>query len=172
MGNLWARLEEGTMKTVFKAGIAAALACAGIARSLPPLRREHPGGHPRVHRRAQRQLRDRSVRQLDCNFRPSVRGAKAGKYAATVRRFGLDVGISGQQTLVWGVLAPTRRVSPATSPAPMWAPPANAAVGLGVGSQCACGGLAQLLHPAPVSVEGGTGLNVGLTVSDLTLTAR
>ena len=160
------------MKTVFKAGIAAALACAGIAFAAPASAANIQVGTLVCTVAPNVSFVIGSGRQLDCNFRPSVRGAKAGKYAGTVRRFGLDVGISGQQTLVWGVLAPTRRVSPGDLAGTYVGATANAAVGLGVGANALVGGSRNSFTLQPVSVEGGTGLNVGLTVSDLTLTAR
>ncbi|WP_341989519.1 DUF992 domain-containing protein [Azorhizobium sp. AG788] len=161
------------MKTVIKAGFAAALACASIAFATAPASAAsiQVGTlictvEPNVS------FIIGSVRQLDCNFRPAVRGVAKGSYAGVVRRFGLDVGMSGKQTLVWGVLAPTRNVKPGDLAGVYVGASANAAVGVGLGANALVGGSRNSFTLQPVSVEGGTGLNVGLTVSDLTLTAR
>ncbi len=161
------------MKTLIKSGIAAAIACASIGFAAAPASAAsiQVGTlvctvEPNVS------FIIGSVRQLDCNFRPAVKGVARGSYAGVVRRFGLDVGMSGKQTLVWGVLAPTRRVNPGDLAGVYVGASANAAVGVGLGANALVGGSKNSFTLQPVSVEGGTGLNVGLTVSDLTLTAR
>src|ERR1700730_2505981 len=51
-----------------------------------------------------------SVHELECVFRsdymPPVR------YHGIVRKFGLDIGVTEQSVLGWGVLAPTGRIGP------------------------------------------------------------
>ncbi|MGU3493311.1 DUF992 domain-containing protein [Xanthobacteraceae bacterium A53D] len=160
------------MKTFVKAGFAAAVACAAVAFAAPASAQSVQVGTLVCTVQPNVAFIIGSVRNLDCNFKPSVRGTRAGKYDGTVRRFGLDVGVSGKQTLVWGVVAPTRRVSARDLAGTYVGASANAAVGLGLGANALVGGSRNAIGLQPISVSGGTGLNLGLTVSDLTLRAR
>src|SRR5580700_6258654 len=51
-----------------------------------------------------------SVQELECVFRtdymPPVR------YHGIVRKWGVDIGVTSQSVLAWGVLAPTARIGP------------------------------------------------------------
>ncbi|GGF53681.1 hypothetical protein GCM10007301_11430 [Azorhizobium oxalatiphilum] len=160
------------MKTIVKAGFAAALACAGLAFAAPASAQSVQIGTLVCTVQPNVAFVVGSVRNLDCSLRPATRSTRAGKYAGTIRRFGLDIGMSGKQTLVWGVLAPTRRVSPGDLAGTYVGASANAAVGVGLGANALIGGSRNAITLQPISVEGGTGVNLGLTVSDLTLTVR
>lgn len=110
-----------------------------------------------------------SVRDMSCRFRPMVKGVRGGSYQGTVRRFGLDVGVSGKGALLWGVFAPTRKVAPGDLRGTYVGASANATIGLGLGANVLVGGSRNTIALQPLSVEGQTGLNLGLGVSDLTL---
>ncbi|MGH6750817.1 MAG: DUF992 domain-containing protein, partial [Bradyrhizobium sp.] len=49
-----------------------------------------------------------SVTSLECVFKSE--GRRPEPYIATVRRYGLDLGITGQTQLAWAVNAPNNRV--------------------------------------------------------------
>lgn len=110
-----------------------------------------------------------SVREMNCSFRPGLKRIHSGSYRGTVRRFGLDIGVSGQGALVWGVFAPTRNVGPGDLRGTYVGASGNATIGLGLGANVLVGGSNSTIALQPLSVEGQTGLNLGLGVSDLTL---
>lgn len=111
-----------------------------------------------------------SRRTLDCSFR-SVRGYRVS-YEGTIRRFGLDVGVTGRNGLLWSVLAPTRAPRPDALNGTYVGVSGSVAVGLGVAGNALVGGSNRTIALQPLSVEGQTGVNLALGVGDLTLRAR
>ncbi len=110
-----------------------------------------------------------SVRTMSCTFHPAAAGARRATYQGTVRRFGLDLGVSQGGTLVWGVFAPTRAIETGSLRGTYVGATANATIGVGLGANVLVGGSGQTIALQPLSVEGQTGLNLGAGVSDLTL---
>lgn len=111
-----------------------------------------------------------SVRELSCAFRPVVSGPSRASYQGTVRRFGLDLGVSRGGTLVWGVFAPSSRNFRTSSLRGTYVgASANASAVLGLGANVLVGGSQNTIALQPLSVEGQVGLNLGVGVSDLTL---
>lgn len=156
------------MKTVLKAGLAAAALLAFGALPASAQSRVQVGQlvcnvAPNVS------FVIGSVREMTCNFRPSVKGAKAGTYRGTVRRFGLDLGVSGKGVLVWGVFAPSASVPSGALRGTYVGASGNATIGVGLGANVLVGGSRNTFALQPLSVEGQTGLNLALGVSDLTL---
>ena len=56
-----------------------------------------------------------SVTNLGCVFR--VDGLPEDRYVATIRKVGVDLGITQELALAWGVYAPVARLGPGVSPA-------------------------------------------------------
>ena len=56
-----------------------------------------------------------SVTSIECVF--AEQGRRPEPYIATIHRFGLDLGVTGQTRLTWAVNAPTGRFGAANSPA-------------------------------------------------------
>jgi hypothetical protein len=108
-----------------------------------------------------------SVHELECVFRtdymPPVR------YHGIVRKLGLDIGITEQSALAWGVFAPTARIGPGDLAGTYAGVSAGAAVGLGVGANALVGGSNNTFALQPLSVEGQSGVNVALGVASLEL---
>lgn len=111
-----------------------------------------------------------SKRTLDCTFR-SVRRVRYS-YEGTIRRWGLDVGVTGRNVLVWTVLAPTRFVSHKDLSGTYSGVSGSVAVGLGLGANALLGGSRNTIALQPISVEGQTGVNLALGVGSLTLRQR
>ncbi|MDQ0504830.1 DUF992 domain-containing protein [Xanthobacter agilis] len=154
------------MKTVFKAGLAAAALCALSALPASAQSRVQVG-ELRCTLAPNVSFILGSVRDMSCTFKP--RKGKTRTYEGTIRRLGLDIGVSGQSILVWGVFAPSSSVSPETLRGSYVGASANAAVGAGLGANALVGGNNNTIALQPLSVEAQTGLNVGLTVSDMSL---
>jgi hypothetical protein len=108
-----------------------------------------------------------SVHELECVFRsdymPPVR------YHGVVRKFGLDIGITEQSILAWGVLAPTGRIGPGDLAGTYGGVTAGAAVIVGAGANALVGGSNNTFALQPLSFEGQAGVNVTLGVASLEL---
>ena len=108
-----------------------------------------------------------SVTSLQCVFQSE--GRRPEPYIATVRRFGLDLGITEQTRFTWAVNAPTSRVRHGELAGSYGGVGANASVGVGGGGNFLVGGPQNAYALQPISVQGQTGLNVAAGVAGLEL---
>jgi hypothetical protein len=108
-----------------------------------------------------------SVTSLECVFQSE--GRRPEPYIATVRRYGVDLGITDQTRLAWAVNAPTTRVGRGDLAGNYGGVGANASVGVGFGGNFLVGGPANSYALQPISVQGQTGLNVAAGVADIEL---
>lgn len=111
-----------------------------------------------------------SKRTLACTFR-APKGKKYA-YEGTIRRWGLDVGVTGRNTLVWTVLAPSRGVRSTDLDGTYVGVAGSVALGVGVAGNVLVGGSKNTIALQPVSVEGQTGVNLALGVGDLKLASK
>jgi len=108
-----------------------------------------------------------SVTSLECVFQSE--GRRPEPYIATVRRIGLDLGITAQTQFTWAVNAPTTRLGRGDLAGNYGGVGANASVGIGGGGNFLVGGPANSYALQPISVQGQTGLNVAAGVAGLEL---
>lgn len=108
-----------------------------------------------------------SVTSLECVFQSQ--GRRPEPYVATVRRFGLDLGVTEQTQFSWAVSAPTVRIGRGELTGNYGGVGANASVGIGGGGNFLVGGPANSYALQPISVQGQTGLNVAAGVADIEL---
>jgi hypothetical protein len=108
-----------------------------------------------------------SVTSLECVFQSEGRRPEA--YIATVRRYGVDLGITEQTRLTWAVNAPAGRVRYGDLAGNYGGVGANASVGVGFGGNFLVGGPENSYALQPISVQGQTGLNVAAGVADIEL---
>jgi hypothetical protein len=108
-----------------------------------------------------------SVTSLECVFQSE--GRRPEPYIATLRRFGVDLGITDQTRLTWAVNAPTGRVGRGHLAGNYGGVGANASVGVGGGGNFLVGGPQNSYALQPISVQGQTGLNVAAGVADIEL---
>jgi hypothetical protein len=108
-----------------------------------------------------------SVTTLQCVFQGAGRRPEA--YAATVRRFGVDLGITDQTQLSWAVAAPEGQVARGGLAGNYGGVGANASVGVGFGGNFLVGGTQNAYALQPISVQGQTGLNVAAGIAGLEL---
>jgi hypothetical protein len=108
-----------------------------------------------------------SVTSLECVFKSE--GRRPEPYIATVRRYGLDLGVTAQTQLAWAVSAPNNRVNRGDLAGNYGGVGANASVGIGGGGNFLVGGPANSYALQPVSLQGQTGLNVAAGIADLQL---
>ena len=108
-----------------------------------------------------------SVTSLECIFQGQGRRPEA--YVATVRRFGVDLGVTEQTRFEWAVNAPTTRLGRGELAGTYGGVGANASIGVGGGGNFLVGGPANAYALQPISVQGQTGLNVAAGVAGLEL---
>jgi hypothetical protein len=108
-----------------------------------------------------------SFASLDCIYRSQ--GRRPEPYIATVRRFGLDLGITEQTRVTWAVNAPASRFEHSELTGTYGGVGANASVGVGGGGNFLVGGLGNAYALQPISTQGQTGLNVAAGVAGMEL---
>lgn len=108
-----------------------------------------------------------SVTSLECVFQSE--GRRAEPYIATVRRFGLDLGVTDQTQFTWAVNAPSSRLRRGDLAGNYSGVGANASVGIGGGGNFLVGGPENAYALQPVSLQGQTGLNVAAGIADIEL---
>jgi len=107
-----------------------------------------------------------STKSYSCSY-TSVSGIKE-KYAASITKIGLDIGVTEASTMVWTVLAPTE--VPHRGLAGNYAgATADASIGIGGGAKVLLGGSNNSIALQPLSVQGQTGLNLAVGVAELSI---
>ena len=108
-----------------------------------------------------------SVTNLGCVLR--AEGMPEDRYVATVRKVGLDLGITQESALAWGVFAPVARLGPGDLSGNYVGAQGSASVGLGLGGNVLVGGSANSIALQPLGVQGQVGLNVAAGLESLEL---
>jgi Protein of unknown function (DUF992) len=108
-----------------------------------------------------------SVNEYACVFHAG--GGRQQRYVATIRRFGVDLGYTGQTLLSWLVFAPTRRVGYGDLAGNYVGASGSAAIGAGLSANALTGGSNNSIGLQPLSVGGGGGLNIAAGVANLEL---
>jgi Protein of unknown function (DUF992) len=108
-----------------------------------------------------------SVTNLGCVLR--VDGMPEDRYVATIRKVGVDLGITQESALAWGVWAPVARLGPGDLSGNYAGAQGSATVGVGVGGNVLVGGSENSIALQPLSVQGQVGLNVAAGLESLEL---
>ena len=108
-----------------------------------------------------------SVTNLGCVLR--VDGMPEDRYIATIRKVGVDLGITQESALAWGVFAPSARLGPGDLSGNYAGAQGSASVGVGVGGNVLVGGSDNSIALQPLSVQGQVGLNVAAGLESLEL---
>ena len=107
-----------------------------------------------------------SSKRLDCRYN-GVGGVEA--YAGRVTRVGADIGVTGKQVLSWTVFAPATTDVFSGLEGGYAGIGANAAVGVGFGTNVLLGGSGRRIVLQPVSIQTGTGVNASAGITGLSL---
>jgi Protein of unknown function (DUF992) len=99
-----------------------------------------------------------SSHDVHCTFLPAA--GLPEHYAGSISKFGVDIGYVQNAVIVWTVVAPTVALPPGSLTGTYGGATASVTVGVGVGANVLVGGSNDTISLQPVSVEGGTGLNV------------
>ena len=108
-----------------------------------------------------------STKALHCSYAPS-RG-QPERYMGDIQKVGIDLGYSDGATMVWAVIAPTSDVGKDALDGEYAGASASVAVGVGAGVNVLIGGFDKSITLQPVSVEGGTGVNLAAGVASISL---
>ena len=108
-----------------------------------------------------------SVTNLGCVLRAD--GMPEDRYVATIRKVGLDLGITEESALAWGVFAPVARLGRGDLSGDYVGAQGSATLGVGVGGNVLVGGSANSIALQPLSVQGQVGLNVAAGLESLEL---
>jgi hypothetical protein len=109
-----------------------------------------------------------SSRDLHCTFVPAA-GAPE-HYEGTISKFGVDIGYVQNAVMVWTVVAPSVALPPGSLAGSYGGATASAMVGVGVGANMLVGGSSDTISLQPLSIQGGTGLNVAGGFASISLT--
>jgi hypothetical protein len=108
-----------------------------------------------------------SVTNLGCVLR--VEGFPEDRYIATIRKVGLDIGITQETALAWGVFAPVARLAPGDLTGTYAGAQGSASLGVGVGGNVLVGGSDNTIALQPLSVQGQVGVNIAAGLESLEL---
>jgi Protein of unknown function (DUF992) len=108
-----------------------------------------------------------SVTNLGCVLR--VDGAPEDRYIATIRKVGLDLGITQESALAWGVYAPVARLGPGDLAGDYAGAQGSATLGVGVGGNVLIGGSNNSIALQPLTVQGQVGVNIAAGLESLEL---
>jgi hypothetical protein len=109
-----------------------------------------------------------SRQDMRCVFNASDTGLQY-IYTGTIRRVGLDVGVTRGGTRFWAVVARNSQIGRGTLRGHYVGASGNVAVGVGLGAKVLIGGSRRTITLQPLSVEGQIGVNLALGVTSLTL---
>jgi hypothetical protein len=108
-----------------------------------------------------------SVTNLGCVFRSDT--VPEDRYVATIRKVGLDLGITQESVLAWGVFAPVARLGPGGLSGDYAGAQGSASLGVGGGGNALFGGSANSIALQPLSVQGQVGINIAAGLESLEL---
>ena len=107
-----------------------------------------------------------SSKDLHCTFRGN---GHMEHYTGSISKFGVDVGYTGGEVLVWGVFAPASDVRTGALQGDYAGASAQATIGVGLGANVLVGGLDKSIALQPLSVSGEKGLNVAAGIGSISL---
>jgi Protein of unknown function (DUF992) len=108
-----------------------------------------------------------SVTHLGCVLR--VEGRPEDRYVATIRKVGVDIGITQETALAWGVFAPVKVLGPGDLTGDYAGAQGSAAIGVGAGGNVLVGGSNNSIALQPLSLQGEVGLSVAAGLESLEL---
>lgn len=108
-----------------------------------------------------------SVTNLGCVLR--AEGLPEDRYIATIRKVGLDLGITQESALAWGVFAPVTRLGPGELAGNYAGVQGSAAVGVGLGGNALIGRSNNTIALQPLSLQGQVGVSIAAGLESLEL---
>jgi hypothetical protein len=109
-----------------------------------------------------------SHQTLACRFQPD-NGGPMERYAGSINRIGLDIGVTAGGRLAWAVYAPTTGLVPGGLAGTYVGASGDVTIGVGIGANLLVGGSGRTAALQPLSVEGQFGANLALGIANLSL---
>jgi hypothetical protein len=109
-----------------------------------------------------------SQRTVSCVFN-SDQGAPPESYVGTMRKFGLDIGVTAAGVMVWAVFTSTTARGPGFLAGDYVGASAEASIAVGLGANVLVGGSNRTVALQPLSVSADVGLNFAVGVAELNL---
>jgi hypothetical protein len=109
-----------------------------------------------------------SSKGIFCDF-SAEGGGKPERYAGSINKFGIDIGVTGKASLTWWVYAPTSKLGKGALAGSYSGAAADVAVGVGGGANVLVGGSQNTISLQPLSLQGETGVNAALAVASIEL---
>jgi hypothetical protein len=108
-----------------------------------------------------------SVTNLGCVLR--IDGRPEDRYIATIRKVGVDLGITQESALAWGVFAPVKQLGPGDLSGNYAGAQGSATLGVGAGGNVLVGGSNNSIALQPLSLQGQVGVSVAAGLESLEL---
>lgn len=108
-----------------------------------------------------------SVTHLGCVLR--IEGMPEDRYIATIQKVGLDLGITQETALAWGVYAPVAQLGPGDLSGNYAGAQGSASLGVGAGGNVLVGGSNNSIALQPLSLQGQVGVNIAAGLESLEL---
>ncbi len=108
-----------------------------------------------------------SNRALDCVF--TADSGYTERYAGSITKIGVDLGVTANGVLAWVVFAPTAGAPAGALAGSYGGATGSVTVGVGLGANVLVGGNASTIALQPVSINAQTGLDVAGGVAGMTL---
>jgi len=108
-----------------------------------------------------------SVTNLGCVLR--IDGRPEDRYIATIRKVGVDLGITQETALAWGVFAPVKLLGPGDLSGNYAGAQGSATLGVGAGGNVLVGGSNNSIALQPLSLQGQVGVSVAAGLESLEL---
>jgi hypothetical protein len=108
-----------------------------------------------------------SVTNLGCILR--INGRPEDRYIATIRKVGVDLGITQETALAWAVFAPTQWLGSGDLSGNYAGAQGSATLGVGAGGNVLVGGSNNSVALQPLSLQGQVGLSVAAGLESLEL---
>jgi len=108
-----------------------------------------------------------SVTNLGCVLR--IDGRPEDRYIATIRKIGVDLGITQETALAWGVFAPVKLLGPGDLTGNYAGAQGSATLGVGAGGNVLVGGSNNSIALQPLSLQGQVGVSVAAGLESVEL---
>jgi len=108
-----------------------------------------------------------STKDLECKY-DGLDGSRE-RYDGEIKKYGVDLGVTGKGVMYWTVLAPTGKLGKHALAGSYGGVTAGAAVGVGAGANILLGGSNKTITLQPLSGQVEEGINLAVGVAELTL---
>ncbi|MCB1422464.1 MAG: DUF992 domain-containing protein [Nitratireductor sp.] len=111
-----------------------------------------------------------STKNISCTFSHADGSFPDEVYAGTIQKFGIDVGVTGRQVILWTVVAAQDNLyQPGALAGTYSGATASAAFVAGLGANVLLGGSEDSFALQPISVSAGTGVNLAVGLAQISL---